>query len=96
MTRKELHGTFPKLSKVCETPEYRGLLETAREECPFLSSAATDPTSIIQNEGKIKGWNECLRFLKDIWKATPEREKVAAPGLYRDPDPPRNSDTNKK
>lgn len=93
MTRKELHGTFPKLAKVCETPEYRGVLETAREECPFLSSAATDPTSIIQNEGKIKGWNECLRVLKDIWKAIPEREKVLPTGLYPDP---KNSDTNKK
>jgi hypothetical protein len=97
MTKPELRDAFPKLIKVCDTPEYRAVLDCAREECPFLDSKPGDATALISNEGKLQGWNAALRYLKTVFKHAPDREQPSQTLKYNDPDPrPPIENPNKK
>lgn len=96
MTRKELmasHG--PKVIEIVGSPDFRAMLDCAREECNYHDSTANDATAIIRNEGKMQGWNACLRFLKTIHKQEAAAPAAKPSALYQDPDP-RKSEQNKK
>lgn len=87
MTKKELNArSGDKVAELLSNPTFHALLETAREECPFLEDKSPDPTGIIRNEGKIQGWNACLRYLKTIGKVEAAPEKPAPKPLYPDPE----------
>lgn len=87
MTKSELLAQHPKLNEKLATPAFRAVLECAREDCEFLNMKATDPTSIVRNEGAIQGWMACLKFLKDIHKAPAEKKAPLETPRYSDPDP---------
>lgn len=96
MNRKELQAkASDKVAELLANNTFHDVIETAREECPFLEDKAPDPTSIIRNEGKIQGWNACLRFLKTIGKVETPPEKPAPVLRYADPDKAK-SDQNRK
>lgn len=96
MTRKELQSQFgDKVTEMMALPAFHIALDVAREECPFLEDKSPDPTSIVRNEGKIQGWNACLRFLKTIGKVEQGPEKPATLPRYQDPDKIK-SDLNRK
>lgn len=99
MTKRELQSSSKDLVKIGESKEFRAMLETAREECPYIDSRSIDPTGIINNEGKMRGWMECLAYLKTVWKPEAEKPKAAPTRLYPDPDlrkqPPPQSDKNR-
>jgi len=52
-------------AKMASTKEFIALLETAREENPFIIKTAADPTTLINLAGAATGWAECLRWLKN-------------------------------
>lgn len=87
MTRKELqsqHGD--KVTDLLALPIFHTVLDVAREDCPFLEDKSPDPTSIVRNEGKIQGWNACLRFMKTIGRVEQAPEKPVTLPRYQDPE----------
>jgi len=96
MTKKEFQQKFgDKAAELLANPTYHIALDVAREDCPHLDDKSIDATSIIRNEGKIQGWNGCLKFLKSLAKSEPEPPKPVEAPRYQDPDS-RKSDQNKK
>lgn len=66
------------------TPEFTALLETAREENPFLAMGHQE-LAVLQLAGAAIGWQQCLAFLKTahlLPEKKPDREHAPA---YRDP-----------
>lgn len=97
MTKRDFQSRFAvEAAKLVSDPTFHIALDVAREDCPYANGGnATEATSIIRNEGRMTGWNECLRFLKTIAKSEPEPPPVKQTALYEDPDK-RKSDQNRK
>lgn len=88
MTKKELHAKYgPQVVELLSNPTLHIAIDHLREECPFLEDRATDPTSIIRNEGKIQGWSAALKALKYLYKSEQEPAPPTTGPLYQDPDP---------
>lgn len=85
MTKKEyvaLHA--PAATEMVGNKTFLALLETAREENPFLAMGQQE-LAVLQLGGAAIGWHKCLEFLKTahlVPEKKPEREHTPA---YRDP-----------
>lgn len=87
MNRREYQSKYSdKHAELMANPAFHILSDVAREDCPFLEDKSPDPTSIVRNEGKIQGWNACLKFLKSAGHVEPEKEKPVTLPRYADPD----------
>lgn len=96
MTKKEFHKKYgAAVVELLSNPTMQIALGHLQEECPFFEDKSIDPTSIIRNEGKIQGWNACLRTFRNLYKSEPDAVKVPDGPLYADPDK-RKSDQNRK
>lgn len=97
MNKREFQKQFgDKATELLSNPTFHIALDVAREDCPYVSGAGVaDATAIIRNEGRMTGWNECLKFLKTIGKSDPEPAPVVETRRYSDPDP-RKAEQNKK
>jgi len=80
------------------SPEFRALLETAREENPFIVKTASDPTTLINLAGAATGWAECLRWLKSAHVLPKKPEPHSLKRTYENPADNQHSPTteNKK
>lgn len=67
------------------SPEFRALLETAREENPFIIKTAADPTTLVNLAGAATGWAECLRWLKNAHILPKKIEPRSLARTYADP-----------
>lgn len=87
MTKKEFQRQFgDKAAELLSNPTFHIMLDVAREECPYTSgNTVNEATGIIRNEGRVTGWNECLRFLKTIAQSDPEPVTPKPIPLYADP-----------
>jgi len=85
MTKREYINKFAdKGGSMSATPEFIALLETAREENPFLVPGNQE-LATLQLSGAAIGWHKCLEFLKTAHvqpEKKPEREHAPS---YRDP-----------
>jgi hypothetical protein len=97
MTKRDFQSRFGvEAAALVQNATYLIALDVAREDCPYSSGGnAMEATSIIRNEGRMTGWNECLKFLKTIARSEPELPKVVETPLYADPDK-RKSEQNRK
>lgn len=96
MTKRELQQQFgDKLAELLAMPSFHILLDVAREDCPYYGKSSENPTVIVSNEGRLQGWNECLRFLKTIGKQDAAPEKPVTLPRYADPSKVK-SDQNRK
>jgi len=95
MNRRELHSLHgPHLIEISSNPAFAAMVETARQECPFLSTKPIDQISILRNEGMLQGWYACLDYLRNVGKPlAPDPEPRMAGPLYADP--MKQSDLNK-
>lgn len=95
MTKREFQQKFGvEATQLVSTQAFHIALDVAREDCPYSNGGNVgDATSIIRNEGRMTGWNECLRFLKTISKSEPEAPTPKPVLPYADPDP-RKSERN--
>lgn len=94
MNKREFQQKYAvEAGALLHNPHFQIALDVAREDCPYLEEKAIDPTSIIRNEGKIQGWNACLKFLKTIAKSEIEPSAPKPTPLYGDPDK-RKTDQN--
>lgn len=71
--------------KMVSSPEFRALLETAREECPFATMTGPDDTSIVKLAGATNGWFEALKWMKTAHKPKPEPKPRSLARTYEDP-----------
>jgi hypothetical protein len=96
MTKREFHTKYgAPIVELLSNPTLQIALAFLQEECPYLEDKSPDPTSIIRNEGKIQGWNACLKAFKNLYKSEPEPVVTKEGPRYQDPDP-RNSEQNRK
>lgn len=77
-------------AKQATSAEFRALLETAREENPFIVKTAIDPTTLINLAGAATGWAECLRWLKNAHIAPKKPEPRQSAQSYQNPSEPPN------
>jgi len=85
MTKKDLHSHIgPQVAVMISDTTFAHLLECAREEMTNVG-AITDATSIIRNEGYMRGWIGCIAFLKNIGKLKVEEAPKPQVQLYSDP-----------
>lgn len=67
------------------SPIFIAMLDTAREECPFLGKEIADPTGIVRNEGRMQGWFAALAFLKTAHVVPKPKQEHIPTGAYKDP-----------
>ncbi len=72
-------------TKQAASKEFAALLETGREENPFILKTSADPTTLINLAGAATGWAECLRWLKTAHIAPKKPEPRTQTGSYEDP-----------
>lgn len=98
MTKREFQQKFgAEAATLMQNPTFHITLDVAREECPYANGGgAMEATSIIRNEGRITGWNECLKYLKTIARSEPEPPPVVHVGLYEDPTKTKSDRNTKK
>jgi len=95
MTKRELHSLHgSEVIEISASTAFAAIIETARQECPFLSTKPIDQVCILRNEGMLQGWYACLDYLRTVGKPVPPspEPRMAGP-LYADPT--KNSDLNK-
>lgn len=86
MTKLEFIAQFGNLAeKMMASKEFVALLETAREENPFIIKTAMDPTTLINQAGAASGWAECIKWLKTAHKLPEKKPDKEHTGSYRDP-----------
>lgn len=88
MTHTEFVNLFGAVAAtMVELPEFKALLETAREENPYLNNvqAGIDPTSVVRNSGRADGWAACLLFLKTAHRPKQGPDPRQLEMRYQDP-----------
>ncbi len=85
MTQAEYIAQISGASKMATSKEFIALLETGREENPFILKTSSDPTTLINLAGAATGWAECLRWLKLAHVAPKKPEPRTPTGAYEDP-----------
>jgi hypothetical protein len=86
MTKPEYIALFAQqATTMAGLPEFRALLDTAREECPQLGKEIADPSMLVRSEGFLQGWMACVKFLKTA-HVMPKLKTPGAPtSQYPDP-----------
>lgn len=83
MTRKTLQSNF----KVVELAQDAAFLATLNHlsACPPAKTPGPrDPTTIINDEGRLQGWLECVAYLRNI-HSLPPPEPATKPLPYSQP-----------
>jgi len=86
MTKLEYVNKFAQdATSMVGTPVFMAMLDTAREENPFLAMGQHE-LAVLQLSGAAIGWQQCLAWLKSAHlppKPKPERPTT---GHYQDPE----------
>lgn len=99
MTHPEFVNSFGSVAAtMSELPEFKALLETAREENPYLNNVQVgiDPTSVVRNSGRADGWAACLAFLKNAHRPPSKPDPKQFEIRYQDPQTTFQSNPNSK
>lgn len=86
MTKLEFIAKYGNVAeKMMGSNEFLALLETAREENPFILKTAMDPTTLINQAGAASGWAECVKWFKTAHKLPEKKPEKEHTGSYKDP-----------
>jgi hypothetical protein len=74
MTKSDLQGAH-KVADITTTAAFQAILAYLGENVPSPPQGVRDPTTIINDEGVVRGWNACVKELRQIATPTPKSEK---------------------